>query len=351
VAGQVRVAVTRDFLKPDGSLCFEDIGLGLLDAAGIAWEFLAEKSSELRPAQLHDHDALLLLGPRLTAASLDGVDRLKLVARFGVGYDNVDVDACTRHGVLLTITPDGVRRPVAAAAITLMLALSHKLIIKDRLTRAGRWADKLDYMGMGVTGRTLGVIGLGNIGREIFTLALPFEMRHIAFDPFVPPADANALGIDLVPLDKLLRSADFVCISCALTPETWHLVNADRLAIMKPTAYLINVARGPIVDQLALTTALTERRIAGAGLDVFEHEPISSDDPILNLDNVIVSPHGLCWTDECFRGNGHSACQSIIDLASGRAPRYIVNRTVLEQPRWQGMAGGKRQERVRYAVI
>jgi D-3-phosphoglycerate dehydrogenase len=333
MAVRFRVAVTRDFLKPDGSLCFPDIGLSLLDAAGITWEFLAEQCSELQPNHVRGYDAVLLLGPRVTAASFEGNDRLLLVARFGVGYDNVDVAACTRHGVLLTITPDGVRRPVAAAAITLLLALSHKLLLKDQLTRQGRWSEKLDHMGMGVTGRTLGVIGLGNIGRDIFTLARPFQMRHCAFDPFVTPADAAAIGVDLMPLDELLRSADYVCISCALTPQTRHLVNADRLAIMKPTAYLINVARGPIVDQRALTEALLAGRIAGAGLDVFENEPIDPEDPILKLDNVIVSPHALCWTDECFRGNGHSACQSIVDVSAGRAPRHIVDRSALDHPR------------------
>src|SRR5262245_21204314 len=231
VPAPFHVALTRDFLKPDGSLCFEDIGLGLLDAAGITWEFLAGNASELRPDHLSTCDALLLLGPRLTAASLEGVDRLGLIARFGVGYDNVDVEACTRRGVLVTITPDGVRRPVAAAAMTLMLALSHKLLLKDRLTRAGRWADKLDHMGMGVTGRTLGMVGLGNIGRDVVTLVRPCELRLIASDPFVPPADAAAIGVDLVPLETLLRSADFVCVTCALTPETRHLINAERLAI------------------------------------------------------------------------------------------------------------------------
>src|SRR5262245_61437745 len=269
-----RIGVTRDFLKSDGSIGFGDIGLGILDlAAGIAWEFLAENATELSPNVANEYDGLLVLGPRITGRTVDGAQRLVCVARFGVGYDNVDVEACTRHGVLVTITPDGVRRPVATAAITLMLALSHKLLIKDRLTRAGRWSEKLDHMGMGLTGRTLGVIGLGNIGRDIFTLARPFQMQQIAFDPFVSSADAAEVGVELVPLDEMLRSADFVCIACSLTSDTRHLINADRLALMKPTAYLINVARGPIVDQQALTAALIGQRIAGAGLDVFEKEP------------------------------------------------------------------------------
>ena len=161
-----RVGVTRDFLKPDGTIGFGDIGLGLLDAApGVDWEFLAEDTRELRGDQVAAYDALLVLTPRVSAATLAGADRLAIVARFGVGYDNVDVPACTAAGVLLSITPDGVRRPVAASVMAFLLALSHKLLIKDRLTRAGRWAERLDHMGMGLTGRTLGVVGLGNIGR------------------------------------------------------------------------------------------------------------------------------------------------------------------------------------------
>jgi D-3-phosphoglycerate dehydrogenase len=335
--GSFRVGVTRDFLKPDGTLCFGDIGLSLLDQArGVTWEFLAENTRELRPDQVRDYDALLVLAPRVTAGTLEGADRLAMVARFGVGYDSVDVAACTRKGVLLTITPDGTRRPVGAAVMTLLLALSHKLLLKDRLTRAGRWAEKLDYMGMGVTGRTLGVVGFGNIGREVFALAKPFGMRHIAHDPYATRESAAALGVELVDLETLLRTADFVSICCALTPETHHLINAERLALMKPTAYLINVARGPIVDQKALTAVLRERRIQGAGIDVFEQEPVDPNDPILTLENVIVAPHGICWTDECFRDNGRSACQSILDVAAGRAPRHIVNRAALEHPRWQG---------------
>jgi phosphoglycerate dehydrogenase-like enzyme len=325
-----RVGLTRDFLAEGGTPTFGDIGLGLLDNAKIRWEYLPEKTRELRPDQVRDFDALLLLGPLVTGATLAGAERLTLIARFGVGYDNVDVDACTRNGVLLTITPDGVRRPVAAAALTLLLALSHKLVIKDRLTRSGRWAEKLNHMGMGLTGRTLGIVGFGNIGREIAKLAEPFGLRRIASDPVAKAADAAACGAILTSLEDLLRTADYVCIACALTPATRHLINGPRLALMKPTAYLINVARGPIVDQKALTDALREHRIQGAGLDVFEQEPVDPNDPILTLDNVIVAPHALCWTDECFHGNGVSACQSICDVALGRTPKNVVNREALD---------------------
>lgn len=330
------VGLTRDFLKPDGTIGFGDIGLSLLESRpGIEWSFLADDVRELTRDVADRYDALLVLGPRVSAKTLDGVERLALVARFGVGYDSVDVAACTRNGVLLTITPDGVRRPLATAVLTLMLALSHKLLLKDRLTRAGRWHDKLSHMGQGLTGRTLGVIGLGNVGREVFRLAAPFDMRQLAADPFARPEDVRGTGIELVELDALFEQADFVVVCCALTPETHHLVNGPRLARMRKNAFLINVARGPVVDQTALTNALEEGRIQGAGLDVFEQEPIAPDDRLLALENVILSPHAICWTDECFLGNGRSACQSIIDVACGRVPAHVVNRDAIAGDRFQ----------------
>jgi D-3-phosphoglycerate dehydrogenase len=321
-----RVGVTRDFLKPDGSVGLGDVGLGMLDAApGVEWEFLAEDAPRLRADQVRGYDALIVLTPKVTAETLDGADRLAVLARFGVGYDSVDVEACTRRGVLVTITPDGIRRPMATAILTFLLAASHRLLEKDRLTRAGRWGDKLDYMGRGLTGRVLGSIGLGNIGRELFRLAAPLEMRHLAHDPYVRPEDAAALGVELVDLETLLATSDFVVVNCALTPETRHLLDAERLALMEPSAVLINAARGPIVDQAALTAALQERRIAGAALDVFEQEPVDPEDPILALENVIVSPHALCWTDEWAMLTGQSACRAVLDVAAGRVPRYVVN--------------------------
>jgi phosphoglycerate dehydrogenase-like enzyme len=327
-----RVGVTRDFLGPDATIGFGDIGLDRLGEAGIAWDFLPDSDGEVRAEHARDFDGLLVLAPRITdrtVAGAAGAGRLKVVARFGVGYDNVDVPACTRAGVLLTITPEGVRRPVAVSALTFLLALSHKLLIKDRLTRAGRWSERLGHNGQGVTGRTLGIIGLGNIGRELARLARPLGLTVLAFDPWVGPDLATESGVELVSLAFLLRRSDYVCLCCALTKETHHLLDAERIALMKPTAYLINVARGPIVDQAVLYEALRDRRIQGAGLDVFDPEPVSVADPILGLDNVILAPHALCWTDECFEGNGRLAVESLIDVARGVVPRSVVNMDAL----------------------
>jgi phosphoglycerate dehydrogenase-like enzyme len=330
-----RVGITRDFLRADGTLGFGDIGLNLLEQPHMEHEFLHSYQPEISGEVAEQYDALLVLAPRITARTVAGCQRLGLVARFGVGYDTVDVAACTQNNVMLTITPDSVRRPVATAALTFLLALAHKLPAKDRLTRDGRWQEKLDYMGTGLTGRTLGVIGLGNTGRELLRLAAPLEMHHVGFDPYVSADQADALGIKWLSLDSLLSASDFIVICCALTAETRHLLDARRLALLKPTAYLINVARGPIVDQAALTEVLHGQKIAGAALDVFEHEPIDPHEPLFALDNVILAPHAICWTDELFLGNGRSACQAILDFAAGGVPQYVVNHEVLDRPGMQ----------------
>ena len=286
-----RVGLTRDFLREDGTVGWGDIGLAALDEAdGIEWEFLPEGGRELTAEQVGSYDALIVLSPRVGPATFEGAGRLALIARFGVGYDNVDVGACTRNGVALTITPEGVRRPVATSILALLLALSHRLLIKDRIARGGRWEEKLDHMGTGLTGKTLGSVGLGNIGREMFALARPLGMHHLAHDPYAAPEMAAEAGAELTDLEELLGASDFVAINCALTPETHHLLAAGRLDLMKRSAFVINTARGQIIDQMALTEALRAGRIAGAALDVFEEEPPDPDDPIFSLPNVICAP-------------------------------------------------------------
>ena len=345
MAETFRIGLTRDFLKEDGTLGLGDIGLGLLDGVpGVEWEFLAENARELRADQIAGYDALAVLAPRITAATFDGADRLAVIARYGVGYDTVDVPACTAHGVALTITPDGVRRPVALVVMTFLLAVTHRLLEQNRATREGTgWTGKLDLLGYGLTGKRLGLIGLGNIGQEVVKLAKPFDLVPIAHDPYVDPAKAAELGVELMDLDTLLATADFVVILCALTPETRRLLNAERIAAMQPTAFLINAARGPIVDQNALYEALRDGRLRGAALDVYEQEPVDPNEPILSLPNVIATPHALCWTDEWAYITGKSAMQSMLAIKEGRVPAYVVNKDVIESALFQAKLERYRQ--------
>jgi D-3-phosphoglycerate dehydrogenase len=340
-----RVALSGDFKKADGSPTFSDFDLApLRNAPNVEMEFL-DSQSPIQAKQLEDFDALILLGHRFTPESVPKSGRLATVARFGVGYDTVDVPACTENDIALVITPDGVRRPVAVSIITFMLALTGKMMVKDKLARQGPpgFAARGQHMGVGLVGKTLGSLGVGNIGAETFRLAKPFDMNFIAHDPFADKKVCAELGIELVNIEDLFKQADILSVSCPLTPETHHIVSERLLGLMKPTAYLINTARGPIVDQKALTKILEQRKIAGAGLDVFEDEPTDPNDPIFALDNVIAAPHALCWTDQCFAGIGAADVRAVLDIQQGRVPRGIVNREVLERDGFKKKLDGYRR--------
>lgn len=329
-----RVGVTSDIVREDGSLVYP-IDRLLSIAEGVEWELLPG-AEELGRADVAGRDAVIVFWPRVTAETVAGGEdeRPLVLCRLGVGYDRVDVDALTEAGVLLTITPDGVRRPMAAGAMAFVLALAHRVVQKDRLVREGRW-DRFAHVGEGLTGRTLGLLGLGNVGRDVCALAGPFGMRRLAHDPYAEPLE----GVELVDLETLLRESDFLVVACPLTDETLRLLDAHRLALMKPTAHVVNVARGPIVDQRALTEALAERRIAGAALDVFEREPIDPDDPLVALENVVLAPHAVGLTDELFAESARSACEAVLAVAAGRVPRYVVNPDALAHPRLRRRLG------------
>ena len=214
-----RIGITRDTLREDGTSIFDPLALEIFDREQLQWEFLHENVRELTAAHAAGYDALCVLNPRVTAATVSGPDRrVQIVARMGVGYDSVDVAACTANGVILTNTPDGVRRPVASSILLLILALSHKLLTKDRITRAGRWAETTMHMGVGLSGKTVGSIGVGNIGSELFRLLAPLNLVHIAYDPYAKSEDAEKLRVRLTDKDTVLRESDFVCINTPLTP-------------------------------------------------------------------------------------------------------------------------------------
>jgi phosphoglycerate dehydrogenase-like enzyme len=322
--GPFRVGVTRDLRAGEGRL-----RLGTLDeldaAAGVEWHFLEHDGPEADPADIAGVDALLVFAQRVTERSLEGADRLRVLARIGVGYDNVDLAACSRRGILLTTTPDAVRRPMASGALALLLGLAHRIVIKDRLVRAGGWQRRFEHVGEGLQGKTLGLLGFGTIARELSLLARPLELRQIAYTPRLQATDATEAGVEAVSLEVLLRESDFLVVACPLTDETRGLLDADRLALMKPTASLINIARGAVVDEPALVDALREGRLAGAALDVFMQEPVDPANPLLTFDQVIVAPHAIGHTDALFRAALASASRSILEAAAGGVPASAVN--------------------------
>lgn len=329
-----RIGITADVLDTMGKPMFGERPLDRLRDAGHSWTFVRAENGMIPPAVIAGFDALLVGGARVNDASLAGDSgRLRIVARNGVGYDAVDPDALARSGILLTNSPDAVRTPVATTAVAFILALSLRLPIKSRLPREGRWAERGDHTGIGLPGRTLGIVGLGGIGLELARLMAPFGMRIIASDPFMTQERLGNQQVELLSLDAVMAQSDFLVIACLLNDSTRHLINAPRLALMKPTAFIINVARGPIIDETALIAALQAGALAGAGLDVFEAEPVDPANPLLKMDNVISTPHSLCWTDAFLEGVAFSAIEGIIDVADGRLPRHIVNRDATSHDR------------------
>ena len=320
-----RIVYSPDFPQfPEGGLRFG--GWEGLDAPGISREVLpGPPRPEIAPEQLEGADALCLYAMKLTEASLEGADRLKIVARAGVGFDNVPVKALTERGIIVTNTPETVRRPMASAGLLALLALAYRLPQKERITRNGEWERFGELAGTGLTGRTLGVIGAGNIGGEFLRLVEPLEMRRIVYDPFLDRAAAAAGGFELVALEDLLEQVDFLCITAPLTDETHHLLNAERLALMKPTAQIVNISRGPLIDEPALIDALREGRIAGAHLDVFEQEPVAPENPLLSMENVNVTPHCLGVSEELYVRTNRSVTQSLLDVMAGRVPENALN--------------------------
>ena len=295
-----------------------------------------EAGNFISSSSLNQYDAVLALAIKFTKESVAGVDRPAVIARWGVGYDMVDVDALTANDIALAITPGAVRRPVADAILALIFALTSNVVGQDRLVRAGKWRGDLARLGRTPQGRTLGSLGCGNIAQELFRISRSIGFgRFIAHDPYVSPDTAAALGVELVGMEELFSQSDYLCVNTPLSAATRGIVDAGLLRRMRPTAYLINTARGPIVNQAALTQALEEHWIAGAGLDVFETEPLPMNDPLRQLDNVILAPHGLAWTEELARDNSLEACENILTIARGEVPAAIVNRDVLKRPGFQ----------------
>jgi phosphoglycerate dehydrogenase-like enzyme len=327
------VAVTADFFDGRGAPKFREVGFSLLDGQPhIERRALAEERSEVGADQIRGAQALYVMASKITARSLAEPENLLLIARFGVGYDTVDVTACTEADVLVTITKGAVDYSVAEATLGWMIALGHNMRAKDHLVRAGQWNERSKFMGRELRDRTLGVVGLGRIARKTLELARGFGMKEpLAFDPFVSAAE----DVRMVGLEELLRESDFVSLHCPLTDKTRGLIGARELALMRPESYLINTARGGIVDEDALFNALRDRRIAGAAIDCFVGEPLTSPPRFAELDNVLMAPHAIAWTEEQFRGIGRMACQAIVDFSLGRRPHAPINPEVYDRPSFQ----------------
>ena len=215
----LRVGIPRDHLKTSLVDLLHDYGLDPLAESDRTRVSFVE-ANDVEFTETEGYGALITHGQNVTAAMLGRSNDLVLLARWGVGFDRVDTDACTRHGVAVSIAPDGVRRPMASVYVAFILALSHQMMSKDRVVRSGRWRDEVDFSGVGLTDKVLGLVGMGNIGREVIGLIAPFQMRGMVYDPYLSQKDADEAGVELVDLETVMRSADFLCICCMLNQET-----------------------------------------------------------------------------------------------------------------------------------
>ena len=276
-------------------------------------------------------DGLIVVDERIPRRVLESWDRCKVVLRTGVGVDTVDVDAATELGIAVVNLPDLWSREVANHAVALLLACNRRLRLLDKAVRVGGWSS-LSPGGMGsLHGESLGLVGLGRIGRAMARRAAAFEMDLLAYDPYAEPSVFDDLGVASVPFDELLHRSDYVSIHCPRTDETFHMFDEETFRQMRPTAYLINTARGPIVDQAALMRALQEGWIAGAGLDVLEREPPGAVDPILRMENVILTPHSGFYSDAAMRELPVRCGQEVARVLTGRMPLNLVNPEVLDR--------------------
>ncbi len=257
-------------------------------------------------------DGIIAGDDQVTERVLARADRLKVVVKWGTGIDSIDVEACARRGVGVRNTPGAFTEPVADTVIGYLLCFVRALPFLDRAVRAGRW-EKLPGRALGEC--TLGIIGVGNIGSAVARRAAAFGAKLLGTDPVpVPEALQRATGLRPVPLDELLGASDLISLNCDLNPTSRHLVNDDTLRLVRPGAVLVNTARGPIVDEAALVRALREGRLSGAALDVFEEEPLPTDSPLREMDNVLLAPHSSNASPRAWGRVHRSSIDQLVDV-------------------------------------
>ncbi|MHB8909933.1 MAG: phosphoglycerate dehydrogenase [Syntrophales bacterium] len=318
-----RIFISTIFLHPG---CAVDQRLRAEGWETIYKPLLGPRSEDELIELLRGVDGVIVSSDPFTARVLEASPQLKVISRTGVGYDAIDLKAATARGIIVCNTPGVNRHAVAEWTFALMLSCSRKLKENQAEVRSGGWTR---HEGIDLAGKTLGIVGLGTIGKEVAQRANAFEMRILACDVIRDTQFAEAHHVVFVPLDELLRESDFVSLHTFLNDKTRHLINAERLSLMKPTAFLVNTARGGIIDTEALVRALTEKKIAGAALDVYEGEPLRADSPLRAMDNVTLSPHVGGVTTDARQLSGTNAAENLICGLKGERPPGILNPEVL----------------------
>ncbi|MBM7583232.1 D-3-phosphoglycerate dehydrogenase [Caldicoprobacter guelmensis] len=281
--------------------------------------------------EVHDAFAIILRSrAKITRRIIEAAPKLKIISRTGAGYDNIDVEAATQYGVMVCNLPGINSVPVAEHTIALMLALVKQIPKMDSYVRNKQWHKRNELIAEEVVGKNVGIIGLGKIGREVLVRCKALGMNILGYDPYIDKQQFNSNDIQFCnSLDEIFSKADIITLHVPNITETRGMVTKQLIDLMKPTAYIINTSRGEVIDQDALVKALKERRIAGAALDVFHKEPLEPDNPLLELDNVILTPHVAALTKESGVKMAVEAVKQVIDYLEGRMPKYIVNRREL----------------------
>lgn len=307
-------------------------GIELLKKAGFEIVHASDANPETVAKEIVDVDGAIVRTSPFTATVIQSASRLKVIARHGVGLDNVDLEEASKRGIWVVNTPNANAISVAEATIAFILALAKRLKQMDYETRNNNFKIRDLFSTIDLDSKTLGIIGLGRIGTLVAKKCqLAFSMRVLAFDPYVNKEKANEVGVKLVSLESLLKESDFVTIHAPLTNETRNLIGETQLRLMKPTAFIINMARGPLWDENAVLKALNEGWIAGAATDVFVDEPPRFDHPFFNCDKILLTPHNSALTKECVVRMAQDAAQGVIEVLSGKIPTFPTNTDLLKK--------------------
>ncbi len=299
----------------------------LKDVAEVVTDFAITKEELLKV--IKDFDAIIVRSrTKVTREIIEASENLKIIARAGVGVDNVDIQAATERGIMVINSPESTSITVAEHTMGLILSLTRKIAIADSSVKQGKW-DKSRFMGIELNSKTLGVIGMGRIGSQVVTRSKAFGMNTLVYDPYITDKTASELGVTVVDFETLIKNSDVMTIHVPLTPETKHLIAKPQFEMMKENAFIVNCARGGIINEDDLYEALSTGKIRGAGLDVFEKEPPESS-PLLDLDNVVLTPHIAASTSEAQRDAAIIVANEIKKVFNGQSPKNVINMPVLD---------------------
>ena len=325
---QYKVVIT-DLTRPEYDLEAAELRDSGLD---IELVFLDTRSPEELIQGAADADGLMVQFAQITRQVIERLDRCRVISRYGIGVDMVDLNAASERGSLVCNVPDFCIEEVSTHTIGFLLCLNRHIHYHDKMVRSGNWLSTSWGAPRQLPGRALGLVGLGNIGKAVARKAKCLGLRVLAYDPYIPEERGSELGVEMVNLEDLLRRSDFVSLHCPLTDETRYLIGQAQFELMPPSAFLINMSRGPVVDQKALYQALAKHTIAGAALDVFEEEPPPPDEPLFQLDNVICTPHVSSWSEESSTQLKRDTARNVVTVLKGELPRSVVNRKELNLP-------------------